>query len=153
MATLEQRLQAMEDRQALQDLLNAYCTAVDSLTDMEGLLDCFTDDAVFDLGGIHLPRFDGREAIRGFFTQVFEGMTHHGHFNSNLVIDRLEGDTATCRAYVMGMGASRDGNSVLVYVRYFLDCVRTANGWKMKTFGESSLMPLPDSLAEIHGRA
>lgn len=56
MATLEERIQLIEDRQALQDLLTAYCTAVDSLTDLEGLLDCFTDDAVFDLSGIDLPR-------------------------------------------------------------------------------------------------
>lgn len=152
MITLEQRIQRLEDRLALQDLLTAYCTAVDSLSDMEGMLNCFTDDAIFDLGGIGLPRFVGREQIRGFFSQVFAGMTDHGHFNTNLAVDTLDGDKASCRAYVMGMGASRDGNSVLVYVRYFLDCVRTSDGWKISKFGESALMPLPDSLNQIHGR-
>ncbi|HEY8384721.1 MAG TPA: nuclear transport factor 2 family protein [Porticoccaceae bacterium] len=152
MATLEERIQLIEDRQALQDLLTAYCTAVDSLTDLEGLLDCFTDDAVFDLSGIDLPRFEGREQIRGFFIPVFKDMSHHAHFNTNLAIDRLDGNESACRAYVMGMGATHDGRSVLVYVRYHLQCVRTTTGWKMRHFSEASLMPLPDSLTEIHGR-
>lgn len=152
MATLEERVQRMEDRQALQDLLTAYCTAVDSLTDMDGLLDCFTDDAVFDLSGIDLPRFEGREQIRGFFIPVFKDMSHHGHLNTNLAIDNLAGNEATCRAYIIGMGATHDGRSVLVYVRYLLKCVRTEAGWKIKHFSEAALMPLPNSLTDIHGR-
>ena len=53
MATIEDRLQRIEDRQALSDPLNAYCGAVDSLSDVDALLACFTEDAVFDLSGIH----------------------------------------------------------------------------------------------------
>jgi len=152
MATIEERVQHLEDRQALQDVLTAYCTAVDSLSDLDGLLDCFTEDAVLDLTGIDLPRFAGREAIKGFFRQVFTDMSHHAHYNSNFAVDKLERDTATCRAYVIGMGATHDGRSVLVYVRYFLDFVRTAAGWKMKRFGEAALMPLPKEITGIHGR-
>ena len=142
----------IEDRIALQDALTAYCTAVDSLSDLDALLDCFTEDAVFDLTGIGLPRFDGHAGIRGFFTQVFGDMSHHAHFATNFAVDRLDGNEASCRAYVMGMGATHDGRSVLVYVRYFLDYVRSDRGWKIKSFSESSLMPLPESLTGIHGR-
>ncbi len=52
----------------------------------------------------------------------------------------------------MGMGVARDGNDVLVYVKYFLDFVKQDGAWKIRHFGEASLMPLPDSLTEIHGR-
>ena len=110
------------------------------------------EDAVLDLGGINLPRFDGHAGIRQFFTQVFADMTHHAHFISNFTVARLDGDTAYCTAYVMGMGVARDGQSVLVYVKYFLDYVRTASGWKISRFAESGLMPLPESLTGIHGR-
>ena len=51
----------------------------------------------------------------------------------------------------MGMGCSRDGNSVQVYVKYFLDWVRTGEGCKFARFAESGLMPLPQSLDQIHG--
>ena len=148
----EDRWQTIEDRLALEDVLKAYCAAVDSLSDMDGLLNCFTEDAVLDLSGIHLPRFDGHAGIRQFFSQVFADMTHHAHFISNFTVARYDGSTAYCTAYVMGMGVARDGQSVLVYVKYFLDYVRTPSGWRMNRFAESGLMPLPDSLTGIHGR-
>lgn len=148
----EERWKKIEDRLALEDVLSAYCAAIDSLSDMDGLLACFTEDAVLDLGGINLPRFDGHAGIRQFFTQVFDDMTHHAHFVSNFTVARMDGDTATCTAYVMGMGVARDGQSVLVYVKYFLDYVRTPSGWKLSKFVESGLMPLPESLTGIHGR-
>jgi hypothetical protein len=53
--TLEVRLKQIEDRFALQDVVTAFCNAVDSLEDMDGLLNCFTEDAAFDLRGIDLP--------------------------------------------------------------------------------------------------
>jgi ketosteroid isomerase-like protein len=152
MSTIEERLRKIEDRQALHDVLVRYCSAVDTLSDMDMLLSCFTEDAIFDLGGIGLPRFDGHAGIRGFFKQVFADMTHHAHFNSNFVVKSVNEKTASCTAYVMGMGNSRDGNSVLVYVFYMLDYMRTPSGWKISKFGETALMPLPGSLTEIHGR-
>lgn len=150
--TLEARLRAIEDRQALQDRLVAYCAAVDSLEDMDGLLDCFTDDAVFDLSGIHLPRFDGHDGIRKFFLQVFHDMSHHAHLATNFVVASLTEKEASCRATILGTGATHDGRTVLVYVRYLLDYVRVPGGWKIKRFGESAMMPLPVELTGIHAR-
>lgn len=60
----------VEERFALQDLLTDYCTAIDARSDMEGLLACFTDDAVWDGSALDLPRLDGHAAIRGFFAHV-----------------------------------------------------------------------------------
>jgi hypothetical protein len=54
MLTIENRVQRIEDRAALQDVLTAYCNAVDSLSDMDGLLNCFTEDAVLDLSGVSI---------------------------------------------------------------------------------------------------
>lgn len=146
------RSASIEDRIVLQDLLTAYCSAVDELSDVDALLHVFTEDAVVDLSAIHLPRLEGHAAIRAFFAAVFTTMTHHAHLWSNFRLDRLEGDEASVSAYVTGMGHSRDGNSVLVYVHYFLECVRTRGAWKIRGFFEKPLMPLPASLTEIHGR-
>jgi hypothetical protein len=49
MSSMESRLMLVEHRIALQDVLTAFCNAVDSLSDMGGLLNCFMEDAVFDL--------------------------------------------------------------------------------------------------------
>lgn len=142
----------IEDRLALQDLLTAYCFAVDKLDDLDGMLSLFTEDAVYDLSAIGLLRTEGHAGIRDFFSLVFADMTHHAHYATNFVVQRYDGDTASTRAYVMGMGNSRDGNSVTVFVDYYLDCVRTPQGWKIKRFYEEPLMPMPSSLTEIHGR-
>jgi ketosteroid isomerase-like protein len=150
--SIEARLKLLEDKMALQDVLTAYCNAVDSLSDMDGLLNCFTDDAVMDLSGIHLPKCVGHAEIRKFFTQVFKDMSHHSHSSSNFTILKLDGDSARCQASIIGTGATYDGNSVLVYVRYFLDYKRTPSGWKWTKFSETALMPLPDSLTQIHAR-
>lgn len=120
----------VEGRLAINDLLISYCTAANSLGDMEALLEVFTDDAVFDLSGIGLPKTTGHAGIRSFFTGVFENMTHHAHYLTNSAMTAFEGDTASARAYIMGLGRARDGNEVTVYGRYFLNVQRTANGWK-----------------------
>ena len=152
MKTIEERLSYVEDRLALEDAVTRYCTGVDGLKDLDALLDCFAEDPVLDLTGIALPKFEGKDAVRGFFTQVFGDMTHHGHFTTNFVINKLEGDTANCNNYVMGMGRSRDGNEVLVYVKYDLDFVKENGVWKIKNFSEATIMPLPESVTAIHGR-
>lgn len=149
---LEDRIKRIEDRFALQDALTAFCNAVDSLNDIDGLLNCFTQDAIFDLSGIHLPRFEGPGEIRGFFSQVFKDMSHHAHYACNFTIDRFDGESAECSAAVIGTGATHDGRSVLVYVRYFLDFARTNAGWKIKRLREAALMPLPSELTGIHAR-
>ena len=152
MTTTEDRLQAIEDRFALQDTLTAFCEAIDSLTDMDGLLACFTEDAILDLSGLDLAVFKGHDGIRGFFQQVYDDMSHHAHYNTNFAIDKLEGDEASCRNYVMGMGATPDGRTVLAYVKYWLDYTRTPQGWKISKFYEAALMPLGDGVTNIHGR-
>lgn len=139
-----------EDRIAIHDLMIAYCTGVDSLGDIDAILDVFTEDAVLDLSGIGLPKFEGHEAIARFFAGVFTDMTHHAHYLTNFAMTGFTGDAASARAYIIGMGRAKDGNEVTVYGRYFFDVLRTANGWKATKYSMDFTMPLPGSLAEIH---
>ena len=149
--TIEERLKAIEDRLALQEVVNSYCTAVDRLADVDALVSLFTEDAVIDMSAIHLPHVEGHAGIRGFFAPVFEMMSHHAHYWSNFRVDRLAGDDASISAYVTGLGQAKDGNSVKVYVQYFMDCVRRGDGWKIRRYRIKPRMPLPKSLTEIHG--
>jgi ketosteroid isomerase-like protein len=149
--SIEARLKAIEDRLQLQEVVNSYCAAVDRLGDVEALVSLFTEDAVIDMSAIHLPHVTGHAGIRGFFTPVFEMMTHHAHHWSNFAIERLAGDSASISAYVIGMGHSRDGNSVQVFVQYFMDCIRTRDGWKIQHYRIKPRLPLPKSLTDIHG--
>jgi ketosteroid isomerase-like protein len=140
----------IEDRLAIEDLMVSYCTAVDSLSDIEAICDVFTEDGVFDLSGIGLPKASGHAGIRAFFEGVFADMTHHAHYLTNFAITAYHGDTASARAYIIGMGRARDGNEVTVNGRYYFDVRRTAQGWKATRYTMDFMMPLPGSLAEIH---
>jgi hypothetical protein len=53
---------------------------------------------------------------------------------------------------VLGTGATHDGRTVLVYVRYFMQFSRTQAGWRIKQLREEALMPLPSTLTGIHAR-
>jgi ketosteroid isomerase-like protein len=136
----------IEDRLAIEDLLIAYAHAVDTIGNIDGILDVFTPDAVFDLSGIGLTPLQGHEGIRGFFTTVFANMANHAHYLSNFAITAYAGDTASIRAYVTGMGLGKDGRGVTVHGRYYFDVVRTAAGWKATRYTMDFLMPLSGTL-------
>lgn len=140
----------IEDRLAINDLMIAYCTAVDSLSDAQAVCEVFTEDAEFDLSGIGLPRISGHAGIRAFFEGVFADMTHHAHYLTNFAMTAYDGDTASARAYIIGMGRAKDGNEVTVNGRYYFDARRTEQGWKATRYTMDFMMPLPGSLAEIH---
>jgi ketosteroid isomerase-like protein len=141
----------IEDRIAIEELLIAYADAVDSVSDLDGICAVFTEDADFDLSGIGLPRGKGHGAIRDFFGGVFERTSHHAHHLSNFKITAYGGDTASARAYVIGIGLQKDGSKITVHGRYYFDLVRTAAGWKASHYHMDFLLPLPDTLAAAHG--
>ena len=136
----------IEDRLAIQDLMTAYAHAVDSMTDIDGICAVFTPDAVFDLSGIGLAAINGHEGIRAFFGNVFTTMAHHAHYLTNFAVTAYAGDTASMRAYVIGMGVGKDGRAVTVNGRYYFDVVRTAAGWKAARYTMDFLLPLSGTL-------
>lgn len=134
----------IEDRLAIQDLLVAYAHAVDSLHDIDGICDVFTEDAVFDLSGINFPSLNGHAEIRGFFEDTFANMSAHAHYLTNFAITAYDGDTASIRAYVIGMGKYKAGGGITVHGRYFFDVRRADGGWKATRYTMNFLIP-PES--------
>lgn len=141
----------IEERIALQDFMTDYCYAVDNLTDLDALVNLFTEDAVLDFSDIGLPLMSGRADVESFFRNVFADMTHHQHYIGNFRVEAFSGDSAAMVAYVQGLGRAKDGNKVHVHVRYHMDCVKRDAGWKCRRFQITGAMPMPDSLEEIHG--
>lgn len=143
---------SLEDAKALENALIAYCTAVDLLDDVDGIASLFTEDATLDLSGLNLPVFEGRAAIADFYRQVFADMSHHMHMMTNFRVAAFTGDTARCLAYVHGMGRSKAGVDISVFVWYDLDYRKTAEGWKLSRFWEAAKLPMPESVAAVHAR-
>lgn len=141
MPSLEQRIQTLEDRQALQELVSSYLIALDDAADLEQLLNHFTEDAVFDMTALDYPTFEGKAALRELFTGAFASMNHSAHYATNFKIDSLEQDRASARAHAMGMGVPVEGESVLFYVQYHLEFTRIDATWKITSLRGQPLMP------------
>lgn len=140
MSTLEERIQNIEDRLALQDLIVNYCVQIDS-GNLAGVVDCFAEDAELDLSGLGLPSFTGHGDIREFFASVFKVMKHNGHYSTNFRINRKEVNTASCQSYVYAVGKAQDGGDVLVHAKHQFECIKTTVGWKIQRFTEPYLVP------------
>ena len=136
----------IEDRFAIQDVLIAYADAVDQMDSIDAICAVFTEDAVFDLSGIGLAAVHGHDGIRTFFTNVLANMAHHAHYLTNFAITAYDGDTASIRAYVIGMGVGKDGRTVTVNGRYYFDVRRTDAGWKATRYTMDFLLPLSGTL-------
>ena len=146
MKSLEQRIQTLEDRQALQELVSSYLISLDDAADLEQLLNHFTEDAVFDMTALDYPTFEGMAALRELFTGAFASMSHSAHYATNFKIDSLQQDTASARTHAMGMGipaaaAPTGSDSVLFYVQYHLKFKRINDTWKIQSLRGQPLMP------------
>lgn len=130
--TLEQRIQAIEDRQMIADVLYRYCRALDRLDG--SLLDTvFHSDARLDYGpGI----YQGGPGPFIPFALEFQGaMQHTQHKITNLLID-LTGDRAFCESQVCALHTlQREGELFdLIVDARFLDCMSRREGeWRIET--------------------
>jgi ketosteroid isomerase-like protein len=95
--TLEERIQHLEDIEAIKKLKARYCALCDENYDADGLAILFTPDAVWDGGQLGVCR--GREEIRLFFQKSPRAISFAIHQVTNPIID-VDGDSATGSWYL-----------------------------------------------------
>lgn len=120
-------LESLADRVEIEALRGEFTDAV--LTrDYDRFATLFTQDGVWRIpeAGIELA---GREQIRAGIERLqgawayFLQATHPGAI-------RLEGDTASGRAYIQELGRLRDGRSAVNWSLYHDRYQRTSDGWR-----------------------
>ena len=84
----------LEDAEAIRNLKTRYTALCDAQYDADGIAMLFTEDALWESPG--LGRFEGREAIRGFFRGASGIFSFAIHYSLNGQIE-VEGDTAQAR--------------------------------------------------------
>jgi ketosteroid isomerase-like protein len=120
-------LEAITDRVEIETLRGEFTDAV-MMNDHDRLASLFTPDGVVRIpdGNIEAA---GREEIRALgerrqtLADYFVQTTHPGTI-------RLDGDTASGRAYLSELIRLRDGSSHLNYAIYHDRYQRTGDGWK-----------------------
>jgi ketosteroid isomerase-like protein len=118
--------QAIADRVEIEALRGEYTDAV-MMHDYDRLAALFTPDGVVRIPGVAeaVSREEiraGIERLQGLW-EFFVQTTHPGSI-------RLDGDTASGRAYMAELGRLRDGGSHLNYAIYHDRYQRTDDGWK-----------------------
>src|ERR1700720_3666361 len=104
---MERRLRALEDAEAIRNLKARYAALCDKQYDADGIAMLFTEDALWESPA--LGRFEGREAIRGFFRGASGIFSFEIHYSLNGEIE-VEGDTARARWYLFMPCTGAAGN-------------------------------------------
>ncbi len=107
MAAMERRLQRLEDAEAIRNLKAEYAALCDNQYDADGIAAMFTADAIWESPS--LGRFEGREAIRGFFQRASGIFSFAIHYSLNGHIE-IDGDTAHARWYLFMPCTVAEGN-------------------------------------------
>jgi len=110
MESLERRLQALEDAEAIRNLKARYAALCDDNYNANGIAALFTEDAVWDSPG--LGRFEGRDAIRDFFRGAGGIFSFAIHYSLNGQI-HVDGATAHAQWYLFMPCILADGNRAM----------------------------------------
>jgi ketosteroid isomerase-like protein len=120
-------VQAIADRFEIEALRGEFSDAV-MMRDYDRIASLFTPDAAWRMPNIPVE-LAGQEEIRAWgdrvpgFVDYLVQTTHPGTI-------RLDGDTASGRAYIQELIRLRDGSSELNYAIYHDRYQRTPDGWK-----------------------
>lgn len=127
----------LEDKLALQELMNRYAYGIDVDCTEQEWLDLFTEDAVMTspFSGVH----EGVEGVKKFRERFLprRGKTQVRHFITNFLVDG-DGDRAKLRAYFIEYKTEltpvppNRTTEFLFCGSYDCDCVRIGGKWRLK---------------------
>jgi uncharacterized protein (TIGR02246 family) len=121
-------VQSIADRVEIEALRGEF-TDAGMMRDYDRFASLFTQDAVWRIPGVDVE-FVGRDEIRAGIERLQEGLWEYLVQTTHPGTVRVEGDTASGRAYVLTLGRTRDGGSHLNYSMYHDRYRRTPDGWK-----------------------
>lgn len=131
MVPLEARLQALEDREAIRELISRYGPLADS-GDAQGVAALWAEDGVYAVAGFGEAK--GRAAIAA----LIDGDNHRqlmadgcAHVLGPVAID-LDGDSATARGHSLVLRWTGDDFEVHRVAANRWDVARGSEGWQVK---------------------
>jgi hypothetical protein len=132
-AELERRIARLEAIEAIRELKARYADVCDTGYDPVRMRPFFTEDAVWD-GGRRFGRYEGVDAVCGFFAGISSEITWALHYMVAPIIDVApDGDTATGSWYLLEPCtiATADGPRAMVITGRYADRYRLEpDGWK-----------------------
>lgn len=124
------RLQELEDRADIGEVLTRYCSALDN-RDWKGLESVFTTDAICDYGALGNPH--GAAEIASLISSTIGDLDATQHLIGNVTVS-VDGDMATADCYLISQhirAGAPGGDHYLLGGRYSDRLVRTPEGWRI----------------------
>jgi ketosteroid isomerase-like protein len=130
--SLEARIRRLEAAEAIRGLKAHYCDLCDAGYDADALACLFTPDAVWDGG--QLGRFEGREAIRGFFANLPRALSLAIHHVTNpVVVVSEDAESAEGRWYLLQAATLTQGHRAVWIAGRYEDRFRRVDGeWRFQ---------------------
>lgn len=134
--TLEERVQALEDRDAIATLQAKYVNLNDggwtgpTHQHPKAVAGLFTADGIW-AGPFNTVRAEGAAAIEELFTQ-FQVIPFIVHYVMNPIIE-VDGDRARGEWHALVTTTTPDRQAFWTFGRYLNEYLRTAEGWKYTT--------------------
>lgn len=135
-SSLEARIQRLEDRDAIIDVVITYAVSIDK-ADWVAYASTMTDPVHVDFSEAGLPAADfPLDQFIGFAAQGLDGWTARQHISPNhqVALDDTDPDSATCYSYMYAQHYKKGapgGDFYLMRGSYDHHMVRTADGWKI----------------------
>ena len=142
MATLEERLQRLEDRDAIHQLFVDYGRFLDA-GDLDGYASLFAADGKVMLGPMGCAT--GRDNIRALMARILEGRVGNAYHIISSPTVTLDGDSATSEVMWTVIQRDAEGKPRLTSMGRHVDrLVRVDGGWKIAQ--RRGLIDLPQRL-------
>ncbi len=136
---LEARVQRMEDRWAINDLLVDYATTTDD-HDIDGLASLYTEDATFD--GVQ-GRLTGRAAIGEYYEERLASFGASYHIPYSHRVD-FESDTEATGLMLGATELALDGQAFWIAMRYHDSYAKGDDGrWRFRHRRIEQLYAMP----------
>jgi hypothetical protein len=135
-ASIESRLQVLEDIEAIRQLKARYCAGCDDDHNPETLASLFHDDAVWE--ATSSGRYEGLAAIKGFFADLRASgrIRNSAHHAINPIID-IDGDHATGHWRLIMLYTANVPDGSVQYLRiigWYRETYRRSNGeWRFQS--------------------
>jgi uncharacterized protein (TIGR02246 family) len=125
-STLEQRVQALEDRNAIVELAASYNRGVDSHNE-ELWLSVFHPDAEYLIGDTFGNHY-GHEQIKAILHGLRDYFVEIHHYATNIVVE-LDGDSARMFVDADVTATDRKGRALMLAASYIDTCERREGRW------------------------
>jgi ketosteroid isomerase-like protein len=126
----DDRLRDLEDKQAIAEVLYAYCASLDRM-DLDALASLFTADCVVDYGPEARLQSRGAERLRHDLARMWRWARTSHHLSNVMVTLDGDGEHAGATSYVIAWHERPDGSTATMMGQYQDRLVREEGQWRI----------------------